>query len=160
MTKQEFLDALRSALSGEVSSADIMDAYRYYANYIDEEVRNGKTEEQVIAELGSPSLIAKSIIAASAGKRDADMEYTEDGRTKKVHPGKSDYGTRDNSEKKTFHFDINGWYVKLIAALIIILLVVIVFFIIKIGVFVLVTFGIPIAIILGIIYIFMLFLKK
>ena len=48
MTKQQFLEELKQALSGEVSSEAMMDAYSYYSNYIDEQMRSGKTETQVI----------------------------------------------------------------------------------------------------------------
>lgn len=158
MTRQEFLDELRAALTGEVSAEAIMDAYRYYSDYIDEEVRKGKTEAEVIEELGKPVLIAKSIIAASTGERAADMEYTEDGHTRKVFQGKGN--TKDKKEKKSFQFDINGWYVKLFGILLLLFLIGLVFLVIKIGVFFIVTFGIPILIFLGILYLIMYFFKE
>lgn len=159
MTKQEFLDELRGLLNGAVSAETTMDAYRFYSNYIDEEVRKGKTEAEVITELGKPFLIAKSIIAASSGERDADMEYTEDGRMKKVSQNKNNGKTNHTREKKTFQFDINGWYVKVFGILLLLLLIVLVFFIVKIGVLFFLTFGIPILIFLGILYLIMYFFK-
>ncbi len=84
MTKQDFLEELKNALSGEVPAEVLMDSYRYYANYIEEELRNGRREEEILEELGKPSLIARSIIAAQAGERVADVEYMEDGTTRKV----------------------------------------------------------------------------
>lgn len=166
MTRQEFLDELRTILAGEISAEATMDAYRYYSNYIDEEINKGKREEDVIEELGKPSLIAKSIIAAASGERDADVEYTEDGRTKKVYRSKT-YGqtretkdAKETKESKTFRFDLNAWYAKLIGVLLLLLLIVVVFLVIKVGVFFLVTFGIPILIFLGILYIIMYFMKE
>lgn len=160
MTKQNFLDDLQQMLSGEVSPEVMMDSYRYYSGYFDEEMRTGKTEEQVAEELGMPSMIAKSIIAAQGGDRVVDEEYTENGKTKKVShkSSASDYG---NTEKKEFKFTFNpfSWYAKIIYALIILLLILLVFCIIKGLFWIFVTFGIPILIVLGIIYIVMYFTK-
>lgn len=167
MTRQEFLDELRAALDGKVSPETIMDAYRYYSNYIDEEVRKGQPEEAVIEALGKPALISKSIIAASSGERDADVEYTEDGKQRKVRPGKggSSGKAKEKTEKrdvknKTFYFDTSAWYVKLFGILLILLMILVVFFLIKVGIIFLVTFGIPILIFLGIIYIIMYFFRE
>lgn len=162
MTRQEFLEELRAALANEVSAEAVMDAYQYYSSYIDNEVKNGKTEGEVIEELGKPSLIARSIIAAQAGERDADLEYTEDGKTKKVHHNtytKEKKEKKEKREEKAFYFDINAWYAKLLGILIFVILVMIVFFILKIGFWVLITFGVPILIILGVIYLIMYFMK-
>ena len=51
MTKQEFLDELRQSLTGEVSSEVVMDSYRYYSTYIEDEIRSGKSELQVVEEV-------------------------------------------------------------------------------------------------------------
>ena len=61
MRKQEFLDELKQTLSGEVPAEIMMDTYRYYANYIDEEIQNGKEEETVLAELGKPKSIKQAL---------------------------------------------------------------------------------------------------
>lgn len=61
MTKKEFLQELRIALQGQVPQAQVNEHLQYYDNYIMEESRKGKTEEQVIESLGSPRLIAKTI---------------------------------------------------------------------------------------------------
>ncbi len=178
MTKQEFLDELRQSLSGVVSSESIMDAYRYYATYIEEEMRGGKSEEQVVEELGRPSLIARSIIAAHTGERQADEIYTEDGKTKRVknNPfaqgnvfgGKSEAKKAQEQaereqrkkEKKPFVFDFNAWYAKVLYVLFFILLILIVLGLIKIGFWVVVHFGIPILLILGVVYLLMYIFQK
>ncbi len=165
MTRQEFLEELRASLTNEVTAEVIMDAYQYYSSYIDDGVRSGKSEEEVIEELGKPFLIARSIIAAHVGERDADLEYTEDGKTKKIHhstrekENKTQKEKKVKTEKKEFYFDINAWYMKLLGILIFVILVLVVFFILKIGFFFLITFGIPILIILGIIYLILYFIK-
>lgn len=172
MTKQEFLEELRQALSGEVSSEAMMDAYRYYGTYIEDEMRNGKSEEQVVEELGRPSLIARSIIAAQTGAREADEIYTEDGKTRRVKNNPfaqgNVFGSREDGEKreekpkkekKPFVFDFGAWYAKVLYVLIFILLVIIVFGIIKLGFWLFIHLGIPILIVLGIIYLIMYFFK-
>lgn len=161
MTKQQFLEELKQALSGEVSSEAMMDAYSYYSNYIDEQMRNGKTETQVIEELGKPFMIARSIIAAQTRERNADVEYTEDGRTRKVSGWENRKNERqEQREHKEFVFDMNAWYAKVMLVAFLIVLVLIVFFILRVGLWVLFTFGVPILIVLGILYLIMYFLNR
>ena len=62
MTREEFLTELRLALQGNVSQAAVNENVRYYEKYIIEESHKGKTEEEVITQLGNPRLIAKTII--------------------------------------------------------------------------------------------------
>ncbi|MBO5088323.1 MAG: DUF1700 domain-containing protein [Lachnospiraceae bacterium] len=184
MTKQEFLDELRQSLSGEVSSEAVMDSYRYYSTYIEDEIRNGKSESQVVAELGRPALIARSIIAAHTGEREADEIYTEDGKTRRVKDNPFAQGNffgakseaekaeeqarreqkqaereQKKREKQPFVFDLNSWYAKVIYVLIFILLVLIVFGLLRVGFWVLVHWGIPILLILGVLYLIMYFLR-
>lgn len=160
MTKQEFLDELKQALSGEVPADVMMDSYRYYANYIEEEMRKGRTETEILEELGKPALIARSIIAAQSGERTADVEYTEDGRTRNIKWHES-ARQKTSSEKvhKEFVFDFNAWYAKVLYVAILVVLVLLVYFILKLGFWVLVTFGIPILIVLGILYLILYFLR-
>ena len=160
MTRQEFLEELKSSLAGEVSAEVMMDSYRYYSTYIDEEIRKGKSEEEVLEELGKPGLIARSIIAAQSGERVADVEYTEDGRTKKVkRKSSSPKKESTKSAHREFVFDFNAWYAKVLFVAILVILVFIVYFILKLGFWFLITFGIPILLLLGIIYLIMYFLQ-
>lgn len=169
MTKEQFLEELKQALAGEVPANVMMDSYSYYFNYIDDEIKNGKSEEEVLEELGKPMLIARSIIAAQTGERSVDYEYTEDGRTRSVRHDpfrnqdrkvKGQSGTSSNSggqSERQFSFDLSGVLARVAFFFFLIFLVLIVFFVIKIGFWVLVTFGIPILLILGIIYLVMYF---
>lgn len=68
MTKQEFLAGLEEALAGEVSRQVLLENMQYYRSYIDGETEKGRSEADVLNELGSPRLIARTIIdAAEAG---------------------------------------------------------------------------------------------
>ena len=72
MTKEQFIMELEQCLQGEVSAYELSDSLTYYRQYC---------EEQVVEELGSPRLIARSIIDAHGIEESAS--------------GNSDYG--DNS---------------------------------------------------------------
>ena len=65
MSKNEFLKQLRAYLSDVVSPAEAEDSVRYYSSYIDGQIQNGRSEAEVIAELGDPRIIGRSIADAS-----------------------------------------------------------------------------------------------
>lgn len=65
MTKQEFMDKLRLALTGKVPGNVVAENLQYYEDYINTEMRKGKSEEEVLAALGDPRLIARTIITAN-----------------------------------------------------------------------------------------------
>ena len=67
MNKQEFVDRLRMALNGRVSPGLVMDNVNYYQDYINTEIRKGRTEEEVLESLGDPRLIARTIIQTNGG---------------------------------------------------------------------------------------------
>ena len=71
MNRDEFLRTLREALSGEIPPNIIEENIRYYDAYIADEVRKGRTEEEVIEELGGARVIAKTIIDVAAAGGDA-----------------------------------------------------------------------------------------
>ena len=64
-----------------MSAGQVAEHVRYYREYIDSEIRRGKTEAEVLAQLGDPRLLARSIV--DAGKRagtayGSDYEYDEE----------------------------------------------------------------------------------
>lgn len=85
MEKQEFLDKLRLALNGRVETRTVSDTIAYYEEYINTEVRKGRSEEEVMMSLGDPRLIARTIIETSGGEtsagetQEASTEYGRDG---------------------------------------------------------------------------------
>lgn len=62
MDRETYLKELRIALQGQISQERVNEHLRYYENYIMEESRKGRTESQVMEDLGNPRLIAKTII--------------------------------------------------------------------------------------------------
>lgn len=73
MRKEEFLQTLRRALTGDVPPGVVEENIRYYDSYIGEEVRKGRTEEEVIREIGDPRLIARTIEDTTDGAGKADI---------------------------------------------------------------------------------------
>ena len=53
MTKYEFLYALRETLSNALNPSQVEEQVQYYADYIDEQVRMGYSEAQVLKDLGT-----------------------------------------------------------------------------------------------------------
>lgn len=65
MTKQEFLNALDERLTAEGAFQLARENREFYSSYIDGEIAKGKTEEEVLDELGDPSLIGRTILDAA-----------------------------------------------------------------------------------------------
>lgn len=130
MTKSEFLDGLRRALFSTNSESLINENIAFYSSYIDEEVRKGRSEEEVLDELGDPRLIARSIKDAE-GIND-DIEEVVDTSTSKNKYSSyqkaeqtytDDYGNeikKDKSDSIFKSFDMNklGCISSIIIALI------------------------------------------
>ena len=55
MNRSEFLDKLREALENDLSGPVVRENIEYYDSYIQSEVRNGKTEQEVLDMLGAPA---------------------------------------------------------------------------------------------------------
>ena len=120
MYRAEFLDILKTQLSGQMHEGKIGAHLRYYEDYIQSKVRAGTPEEEVIAQLGDPRLIAKTLLDTDTGE-----EVYEESRSY----SESDAGNYGNQEEKTWKkkLDLSTWYGKLIviavAAVVIFLLI-------------------------------------
>lgn len=62
MTKQEFLYALETALSEELNDIQVNEQINYYRQYIEEQIASGRSESEVLEELGDARIIAHNII--------------------------------------------------------------------------------------------------
>ena len=80
MRKTEFLQELREALDGEVSASVIQSNISYYDQYIRQEAAKGRREEEVIEEIGSPRLIAKTIRQQRGRRGDRPGRFVHFGR--------------------------------------------------------------------------------
>lgn len=74
MSKKEFLEQLENKLSEALPPAAVREHVAYYMNYINSTCAQGKREEDVIAELGDPNLIARTILETSDAE---SYVYTE-----------------------------------------------------------------------------------
>jgi uncharacterized membrane protein len=103
MDRQEFLETLGRALKRELTEEEVMDNIRYYEEYIDREMRNGKSEEQVLRELGDPRLIARTILQVDQQKEEAqERSHGYDSR-------EYGYGSYDSNES-VYTEDADGGY--------------------------------------------------
>lgn len=86
MNKVEFVDSLRRSISAVGDYNFINETVEYYQSYIETEVRKGKSEAEVLSELGDPKLIAKSILASKGigGAGVTEEEKTESPEGDKV----------------------------------------------------------------------------
>lgn len=78
MDRNEFLEGLAKSLSSAGSRSLINENIKYYAGYIEEEIRKGRTEAEVMEELGDPRLIANSIKEAEGIEDEFSVIGSED----------------------------------------------------------------------------------
>lgn len=107
MEKMEFLNVLRIHIQGVDDIAFVNDTMNYYENYIETEIRKGKSEEEVINKLGDPRLIAKSILAS----RSVESE------TEGYNESMGDEGTPFVDDKRLLFTTKKGRVVKIPLAL-------------------------------------------
>lgn len=140
MRKEEFLQTLRRALTGDVPPRVVEEHIRYYDSYIGEEVRKGRTEEEVIREIGDPRLIARTIEdttdGAGEGRYQDQSSYEYGGGEGGSGYGSGSHGRgpymdRDPGPGRSFHlFRLDKWYGKLLALLVVFAVIYVVFSII------------------------------
>lgn len=99
MSRNEFLKKLREVLSESLDKESVNAQIDYYDNYISDEVTKGRSEKEVIDELGDPRLIAKTIKTVN-GKSDTISESYEE----KTYEEKS----RDTGKGKTYVYSTGG----------------------------------------------------
>ena len=120
MNKEEFIENLRRALSVSLDYETVNKHIAYYEEYIMMELKNKKSEEEVLELLGDPRLLAKTIVNTNQeNKRTVQSEYYE----------------QENKNTDTYHEKNNKYNnvkSKLIFWLIIILVFACLFLILKI----------------------------
>lgn len=84
MNKYDFITELQKHLTGKVSPQKVQELTRYYQDYIDTEIRKGKTEEEVLSSLGEPRLLAKSIVTAEGMDDYREEDYRGHGYANEV----------------------------------------------------------------------------
>lgn len=133
MNRQTFLETLRRALYGKIDDFALADHIRYYENYIAQEIASGRTEEEVLSELGDPRLIARTILESS-DVRPPYMEYTV-----------TDEADSDPEPEFRVH-RFAGWKAMAVTAAVILVILIILFWVFQVVVALL-----PILIVIGVI---------
>lgn len=110
MTKIVFLDKLKKALGNDLPSDVVQEHVNYYHNYIDEEIGKGRSEAEVICELGDPWAIARNIIAAEEIKGNAKETYDS-------YEPERQADHKWNRNAGVHVFDIDTWWKKLLLIL-------------------------------------------
>lgn len=116
MTKSEYINGLQSGLQGEVTQQVLRESVDYYSRYIDDEIAGGKSEQQVLEELGPVQLIVKTIIEANKGTGEEETQRTRAQEQRNQSTRQSQNQSRSNG------FTLNSWYGKLILILIALLI--------------------------------------
>lgn len=152
MNKEEFLQGLQNALAGEVPPAVVRENLNYYNEYIKTEINKGRSEAEIMEELGDPRLIARTIIDTTpgSGNYESYQTYDDGGQYQE------DYrqGSRPNSGN--FHYyDLSKWYWRLLG----IFLVIVVFSVIITIISGLLSLVIPMLPVIGIIILIMWFVR-
>lgn len=116
MDRVTFINELRAALASRVNSQVVTENINYYEEYINTEVRKGRREDEVIAGLGDPRLLARNI--ADAEKRAAASSAYE--TSEEFIYEDADSGENSGPRIKVHHVPL--WLVILIVVLVLVLI--------------------------------------
>lgn len=113
MSRQEFIDRLRAALNGRIPAPQVEDTVNYYQDYINTEIRKGRTEEEVLQSLGDPRLIARTIVQTSG---DSEHVYEQESAEERY---------TNTAARRSLR--IPGWLVAVLVILSVLLIISVVF---------------------------------
>ena len=115
----EFLEKLRQSLTGRVDAGTLQDTLNYYQEYFEIQMRSGKSEQEILEQLGDPRLLAKSIVQAEQRSSTVEAEEYEeipqDEGKFRLHFGKRE-------------FTMPRWLAVVLGAICLILVVVVFFY--------------------------------
>lgn len=103
MTQTEFLEQLKNALGNDLPPQAVQEQMAFYSQYINDELASGKSEEEIMNDLGDPWVLARNIIDApgasnqgsSAGYNSAsgsEYNYNERGQNPQDNNYNRSYG--------------------------------------------------------------------
>ena len=168
--KRRFLQELKEALKGNVSEPVLAESISYYDGYFNDEIKKGKSEQQVYDDLGPARIIAKTIIDTKGSA--VSGTYYDEGTEGQYYSSSYDktYGYDDEETRKGWHINIdrNTGHTslafgrldfstvlgKIVIALCVLAVLVVLGMIIYLGVKVLLYVVLPIAVIILIINVF------
>ena len=114
---------------------------QYYRNYIEEEQRKERSEDDILNELGDPRLIARTLLdtdSTASGNPQTTGSYSEPYTDNSYEYDNSSSG----SKSRSFHIDLSTWYGKLAVILIAAVVIVLLCTVLSILIPVMVVFGI------------------
>lgn len=129
MNKQEFIDRLKIALSGRVAPGLVQENINYYEEYINTQIRMGRSEQEILETLGDPRLIARTIIEASGQGRANAYSGTDYQSQEYRNTGQQSTGYQNTNyrQKRNKSFHIPGWLWIVIVILVLVFIFGIVF---------------------------------
>ena len=131
MSKTEFLDILYNQLSGQIPEGSVAAHVQYYRNYIEDEQQKGRTETDILNDLGDPRLIARTLLDTEVGAGNPQNGSTYSATYNEADSDYNEYDSSDSArghvKKHSFKLDLSTWYGKvaviLITAVVLLLLV-------------------------------------
>lgn len=99
MSKDEFMDGLGKSLKGKVDDNEYSSQMQFYSSYISSEIASGRSEEEVLAELGDPRLIAKTILQTYLLKDDPIKRQYRDNHSRTYNNSGDEYYDDDNESR-------------------------------------------------------------
>ena len=131
MSKTEFLDILYNQLSGQMPEGSVAAHVQYYRNYIEDEQQKGRTETDILNDLGDPRLIVRTLLDTEVGAGNPQNGSTYSAIYNEADSDYNEYDSSDSArghvKKHSFKLDLSTWYGKvaviLIAAVVLLLLV-------------------------------------
>lgn len=124
MDRGTFIETLRRALYGKIDDFTLEDHIRYYDNYICQELEKGRSEKEILEELGDPRLIARTILDTSGARN----EYMEE---------VLDHGETDQMDQKIVIHHMEGWKATLFTVLVTVAIILILFLLFRVAIAVL-----------------------
>ena len=103
MSRNEFMEKLKEALEMDLSSRKVEEQVAFYRQYINEEIGKGRTDAEVLEELGDPWVIARNILSTEEMETSGEYVYEESGNA---------YEKNDASHNNVRVFQIDSWWKK------------------------------------------------
>lgn len=116
MSKYEFLAKLRDTLSEELSSQEVEEQMEYYNQYITDAVMSGRTEAEVLEELGDPWVIARTLIDAGTEKKKEEYIYDYSG---KPYENQEASHKKQSYDRKVKIYRLDSWWQKALIVLVV-----------------------------------------
>lgn len=118
MTREEFLKRLKEALENDLSGHIVQENVNYYESYIIEEIGKGRTEREVIEELGDPWIIARSVIEMAEANGSTQDTYNQSQKGGSRQERETDrYTGNRGTNGKIRMFSVDSWWKKLLMIL-------------------------------------------